>query len=77
MLFKIFSGVAGAIKLIIFEFWFLFVTAFLIAEKTDIANINGGSPTALDLLTTFSMLKPFLYISTLNFSGISAAVGIL
>ena len=64
---------AGAIKLIIFEFWFLFVTAFLIAEKTDIANINGGSPTALDLLTTFSML----YISTLNFSGISAAVGIL
>ena len=65
---------AGAIKLIIFEFWFLFITAFLIAEKTDIANINGGSPTALDLLTTFSMLKPFFYISTLNFSVISSSV---
>ena len=52
-------------------------TAFLIAEKTDIASINGGSPTAFDLLTTFSMLKPFLYISTLNLFGISAAVGIL
>ena len=41
----------------------LFV-AFLRAINADNANIRGGSPTALDLLTTFSTFFPFLYILT-------------
>jgi len=31
--------------------------AINLAKKTDIANINGGSPVVLDLLTTFSLFK--------------------
>ena len=54
--YKIFSGVAGAFRFILFELSFAKDTAFLIAENTDKANINGGSPTALDLLTTFCIL---------------------
>ncbi len=48
-----FSGFAGAFNC-------LFDVAFLRAIKADIANINGGSPTAFDLLTTFSLFLPFL-----------------
>ena len=34
--------------------------AFLIAKKTDIAFINGGSPVVFDLFTTFSLFFPYL-----------------
>ena len=48
-----FSGFAGAFNC-------LFEVAFLIAINADIAYIKGGSPTAFDLLTTFSLFIPFL-----------------
>ena len=51
--------------------------AFLIAKKTDMAFISGGSPVVFDLFITFSIFFPFLKISALNFSGISLTAGIL
>ena len=47
-----FSGVAG-------DFRLLLLTAFFKAMKVDKASIKGGSPTAFDLLTVFSMFSPF------------------
>ena len=51
-----FSAVAGAIKFVESLLSLALKTASLIAEKTDKASINGGSPTAFDLFTTFSIL---------------------
>ena len=60
MLFKIFSGVAGAINIEESLFSFALYTASFIAIKLEIANMNGGSPTALDLFITSSLLNPRL-----------------
>ena len=49
----------------------------LIAKKTLIASISGGSPVVFALFTTSSTFEPFLKISTLNFFGISFIAGIL
>ena len=51
--------------------------ASLIAKKTLIAFMRGGSPVVLDLFTTFSLFFPSLKISTLKFFGISLIAGIL
>ena len=45
-------------------------TASFNAIKLEIASINGGSPTALERLITFSLLKPRSYISTLKLNGV-------
>ena len=77
ILINIFSGVAGASISGIFSYLDIDAIASLIAKKTLIANIRGGSPVVLDLLTTFSTLDPFLKISTLKIFGISLIAGIL
>ena len=72
---SIFSAVAGALRF--FEFLFSSLIASFNAIKTESASIRGGSPTAFDLFTTFSLLFPFSYILTLNISGKSLYVRIL
>ena len=52
-------------------------TASVRAEKTDIASISGGSPTALERWMVASRFSPRCQSATLKASGRSPAAGIL
>jgi hypothetical protein len=74
---KIFSGVAGAFKSILWFDWVVLEIAWRMAHHAEIASIKGGSPTAFDLKIVFATLGVFCKSSTLKISGTSCAVGIL